>query len=160
MKTCCFTGHRVIPAADRADIEKQTARAVNQLIADGVDTFVSGGAIGFDLLAAQVVLRAKTVYPAVRLNMVLPCRDQDARWSAADRAAYAAILARADEVVYTADTYHRGCMHVRNRAMVDRSDACICYLTAATGGTAYTVNRAREKGIPVFNVARTTKTPI
>lgn len=153
MKTCCFTGHRAIPAADRARIEKQTARAINQLIGDGYGTFVSGGALGFDLLAAETVLRAKTVYPAIRLVMVLPCRDQTAHWAPADCARYDAIVAAADEVIYTADVYHRGCMHLRNRAMVTMSDGCICYLTAATGGTAYTVGLAQKKGIPVFNVA-------
>lgn len=159
MKTCCFTGHRAVPAADRPFVEKQTARAIHQLIGDGFVTFVSGGALGFDLLAAETVLRAKTVYPAVRLKMVLPCRNQTERWSVADRARYDAILAAADEVMYTAEAYHRGCMHVRNRAMVDISDGCICYMTAATGGTAYTVGYAKEKGIPIFNVARAAQTP-
>ncbi len=153
MKICCFTGHRIIPSAHRDQIDKQTARAVRQLIDRGVDTFLSGGALGFDLMAAAVVLRAKTVYPHVRLKMVLPCRDQADRWSAADRAVYADIIARADEVIYTAERYHRGCMHVRNRAMADQSDACICYLTAATGGTAYTVGYCRQRGIPIFNTA-------
>lgn len=153
MSVCCFTGHRVIPATSRTFIEHQTARAVNQCILAGTETFLCGGAWGFDLLAASVVLRAKTAYPQVRLKMVLPCPEQADRWSAADRAVYHDVLARADETVYVADRYYRGCMQARNRAMIEESDACICYLTATTGGTAYTVNGCRKKGIPIFNVA-------
>ena len=45
-------------------------------------------------------------------------------------------------------------MHQRNRALVDRSAFCICYLRTQTGGTAYTVRYAREKGLKIWNLAR------
>jgi len=45
-------------------------------------------------------------------------------------------------------------MHLRNRYMVDHSCTCICYLTETTGGTAYTVKYAREKGLHIFNIAK------
>ena len=44
-------------------------------------------------------------------------------------------------------------MQKRNRALVDASAACICYLTSPSGGTKQTVDYAYEKGIPVVNVA-------
>ena len=47
-----------------------------------------------------------------------------------------------------------GCMHVRNRHLVDFSSYCICYQTKETGGTAYTVNYAKENGLIIYNVAQ------
>ena len=44
-------------------------------------------------------------------------------------------------------------MHRRNRHLVDHSGTCICYLTRSTGGTAYTVDYARKKGLRIINVA-------
>ena len=66
---------------------------------------------------------------------------------------YESIKEQADKVVYTSEEYTRGCMHKRNRHLVDNSSVCICYLTESTGGTAYTVNYAKEKGLMTINVA-------
>lgn len=60
---------------------------------------------------------------------------------------------KADKVVYTSQEYTRGCMHKRNRHLVDNSSACISYLTENKGGTFYTVNYAKSKGVEVINIA-------
>ena len=46
-------------------------------------------------------------------------------------------------------------MFKRNRYLVDHSSLCICYLTRQTGGTAYTFNYAKNKGIEIINIAET-----
>ena len=48
-------------------------------------------------------------------------------------------------------------MQKRNRALVDASAACICYLTSPRGGTKQTVDYAFARGIPVVNVAMDTR---
>ncbi len=35
----------------------------------------------------------------------------------------------------------------------DSSSACICFLTKHEGGTAYTVEYAKQKGLDIINVA-------
>ena len=67
-------------------------------------------------------------------------------------AEYDRIRASADFVRVLSPTYHRGCMHVRNRYMVDRSDVCICYLRTMTGGTAYTVGYAESRGLEIIRL--------
>ena len=49
--------------------------------------------------------------------------------------------------------YTRGCMHERNRHLVDNSSVCVCYLNRESGGTAYTVRYARERGLEIINLA-------
>lgn len=66
---------------------------------------------------------------------------------------YKRILACSDKVVYTSERYYNGCMHKRNRHLVDNSSLCICYLTKQNGGTVYTVKYAKEKGFAVVNIA-------
>ena len=51
------------------------------------------------------------------------------------------------------EAYTQGCMHRRNRHLVDHSSVCICYLTGSSGGTAYTVNYARKQGLEIINIA-------
>ena len=45
------------------------------------------------------------------------------------------------------------CMLKRNRHLVDGSSVCIAYLAQEKGGTAYTVNYAKEHGLTVLNIA-------
>ena len=55
-----------------------------------------------------------------------------------------------NKVVYVSREYTPDCMHRRNRHLVDHSGTCICYLTRSTGGTAYTVDYARKRGLRII----------
>lgn len=151
--SCCFTGHRKIPPETISEISQRLEIIVVQLIEGGCTYFYSGGALGFDTLAAQTVLKCRAKYPQIRLVLVLPCRNQADHWCAKDKAVYEDILSAADEVIYTAQSYFKGCMHKRNRYLIEHSDICVCYLTENTSGTAYTVNYAIGKKLAIYNVA-------
>ena len=70
--SCCFTGHRKIPA-DHADLIRiSTERAISLLYRDGYRFFICGGALGFDTLAAQTVLCAAGRVRDIRLILALP----------------------------------------------------------------------------------------
>jgi len=151
-QTCLFTGHRDIPTQDYYEIKKRTRAAIISLIEKGVVYYGAGGARGFDTIAAETVLELKKDYPQIKLILVLPCPEQTKGWDEKDIQKYAEIKDRADKVVYTSGHYFRGCMHVRNRHLVDHSRYCICYLTKDTGGTAFTVKYAKTKGLKVYNI--------
>ncbi|MDD4474959.1 MAG: SLOG family protein [Eubacteriales bacterium] len=151
-KTCCFTGHRQIPKSELGNIKDKLKQTILTLYGKGVVYFGSGGALGFDTLAAQCVLELKQTYPQFKLIMVLPCKEQAYRWSNEDKSIYAMILRLADKVTYTSEHYTRYCMHVRNRHLVENSNYCICYLTQNTGGTAYTVSFAIKNNLKIINL--------
>ena len=150
---CCFTGHRSMVPEHVERLAEELSRAVGILISRGVFYFRAGGALGFDTLAALTVLDWKKKDPRVFLELCLPCRDQTRGWSEHDRAIYDDILSRADRITCLHETYVRGCMHERNRYMVDGSRYCIAYCHAPTGGSAYTVRYAEKKGVTVLNLA-------
>lgn len=152
-RTACFTGHRTIPFLQRRKIEERTEEALIEAIKQDYRFFGTGGALGFDTLAAQTVLRLRKTYPQIKLILVLPCLSQTRGWRPEDIAEYERIKAAADKVVYTSQKYTRDCMFKRNRHLVDNSSLCIAYLTENTGGTAYTVDYARSKGLIIRNVA-------
>ena len=127
---------------------------VNYLYSHGVRTYLTGGAIGFDTLAAKAVIECRNIHEDIRLILIIPCRDQTRGWKQADVEIYEHIKELADEVICLSEHYYNGCMHYRNRYLIDNSSACICYLTQTKGGTAYTVTYAREKGLSVFNLAQ------
>ncbi len=148
--SCCFTGHRMIPAAQRPKIVEALRQTLEVFAASGMTEFICGGALGFDTLAAEEVLRLKETFPHIQLCLVLPCRSQAARWTAAQQKTYASILEKADTTECLFENYVNGCMQMRNRRMVDRADVCVAYYTGRPGGTAYTIQYAREKGVRVL----------
>ena len=151
--TCCFTGHRYLPINKYEEIKKATKNEVVKLIKRGVIYFGTGGALGFDTLAAQVILELKDSYPEIQLILVLPCYNQTLKWRKTDIIIYEDIKAKSDKYVYVSKEYDNDCMLKRNRHLIDNSDYCICYLNRARGGTAYTVNYAKKNHITVINIA-------
>lgn len=152
-KTCCFTGHRRIPPGQQHQLARQLEETVRALVRQGVVYFGAGGALGFDSLAAQCVLKLREELPQIKLILVLPCLSQAEHWPASDRERYEAIKKQADKVVYTSKEYTRDCMFRRNRYLVDHSSVCVCYLTERGGGTAYTVQYAKLQELKIINLA-------
>ncbi len=158
-KTCSFTGHRTIPDGMSEYLMKRVMDGVNYLYPLGIKTFLAGGAIGFDTLAAKAVIKCREAHEDIRLIMVIPCRDQARRWRQADIDTYERMKKLANDVIYLSEHYDKGCMHRRNRYLVDNSRTCICYLTQEGGGTAYTVKYAKDSGLTVFNLAQRKQRP-
>ena len=149
--SCAFTGHRVIPRADYERIKNNTVAAVTSLLSRGFYHFLVGGALGFDTLAARIILMLRESHPEIRLTVAVPCEGQTDGWREADRVRYEKIIEHADRAVLLSRGYSRGAMLKRNRYMIDNSAACIAYLTKNRGGSAYTVNYARERGLEIIN---------
>jgi uncharacterized phage-like protein YoqJ len=119
----------------------------------GYRRFVCGGALGFDTICAEAVIEKRKVHGDAMLVLVIPCLGQEDGWSGEDRDTYDRIYAECDECYCMSEQYTEGCMHLRNRAMVDDSSLCIAYLECATGGTAYTYKYAKKNGLVVINIA-------
>lgn len=150
---CAFSGHRAIPGESEGELKQLLWRHIEALAAEGTTGFLCGGALGFDTLAAEAVLSARTRDPAITLTLALPCPEQDRAWGDDARRRFQQIYDSADEVIYVSPAYHRWCMMQRNRFMVDHSRQLICYMTTITGGTAATVRYALKVGVPVINLA-------
>lgn len=152
ISTVCFTGHRNINKDMAIHIPSTLKKAIESLILRGATSFRAGGAMGFDTVAALCVLELKEFYPSITLDLILPCRDQTNGWDRENIRAYNYVLSRADSVQFLYDSYRAGCMHDRNRALVDGSDVCIAYLERSVGGSAYTYTYALKAGLEVINI--------
>lgn len=124
--------------------------AVERLISEGVENFYCGMAMGFDLIAAEVVLEEKKLHPDVKLIACVPCPDQQKRYPAEDKEKYERILPLCDKVEIVSDCYYRGCMLTRDRFMVDNCSRVLAYMDRNDGGTAYTVGYAKSKSKQIY----------
>ena len=73
---CCFTGHRYLPPEKIEQIVMNLDREIEKLIGDGVTNFISGGALGFDQMAASLILAKKEMGKQIRLIFALPYKNQ------------------------------------------------------------------------------------
>ena len=153
-QTCCFTGHRNIPADQLQEIVARTEVKVRELIRGGYRCFIVGGAIGYDTLAAELLFHLRDVERmGIRVILAYPFDGYTALWSEGQKATYARLLPLYDERICVAAAASRGAYLQRDRYMVDASSMCIAYCTRQTGGTAYTIRYAAKTGVPVCNIA-------
>lgn len=154
MKNCSFTGHRDLTVTD--GLIRRLDRCLDALTERGVLDYYAGGAIGWDMLCENAVLRLRERFPQVRLHLLLPCPPaaQTARWGAAHRAEYEKIRKAADSVDVLSAAYHRDCMRNRNARLAELGDVLVCYFDASrtSGGTVQTVRMARNRGAQIVNL--------
>ena len=152
-KTVCFTGHRHISDDQYSPLYEQLLHTAQKQIEQGATCFRTGGAVGFDTMAALAVLTLRKSFPHIRLELVLPCPSQTRGWSESDTVLYEQIKAQADNVRYVSTGYYTGVLQQRNRALVEGSDVCIAYLKSSHGGgTAFTASLAIRQGLEFINL--------
>ena len=129
-KRCAFTGYRPqkMPFGfDESDprcidFKARLRDTIEDLIGKGFAHFISGGALGMDLYAAETVLDLKEKYPWIILEMVSPFDDQTAKWLPEYQQRHERLFAAADIVTATGHAYTQGCLFRRNRYLVDNAD--------------------------------------
>lgn len=154
-KTCCFTGHRVLPKGEIGIIAQRTAQEIRELImCRGVRFFGVGGAIGYDTLAAKVLFQIKQYeFPAIRIVLVYPFDGFTSRWTREQQSEYQRLLPQYDKVVRAEAYAGKNAYFSRNQHLVDGSRYCIAYCTRSSGGTAFTLQYAAMKGLEIRNIA-------
>ena len=156
---CFFTGHRDIPLELRGKVTSLVKSNISYLYSNGVREFHTGGALGFDTLAAAVVIDMKRYSDGMTLILDLPYPNQSEKWQDSEKRIYEFIKQNADKInyvskepVYTYDDAKKFLL-ARNRKMADCCSYCIAYYSGnQRSGTGYTVNYAKAKGLEIINI--------
>ena len=162
-KTASFTGQRPKDLGsynpkDLAPFLWEVQKVIISYIENkNCDTFIAGGALGFDLWAARIVIKLKEKYPHIKLISALPCRNQSKMWSKASQEEWQFVIDNSDEVVLVTDEdYKPYLMQKRNEFMVDKADFIIAGHNGNThGGTfnclQYARKKIKEENITIIN---------
>ena len=111
----------------------------------GFNYFISGGAIGADMDFAETVIRLREKYPYIRLEIAIPCANQDLKWREEEKKRYQNILVNADVVNILFSGYSPWCMDRRNRYMVDKSEKLLAIWNASEKSGTYNTIRYANK---------------
>ena len=160
---CCFTGHRPnkLPWGYKEEgvrfflFRRKLKKVILNTINDGYDYFISGMALGIDMLCAEIVLELKKGHPNIKLECAIPCLNQTIKWNNESKVRYNNILKQADKITYVSEcSYYSGCMAKRNKYMTGNSDMLIAIYNGSEGGTKQTIAMAKFSGliIKILNI--------
>ena len=151
--TAAFSGHRFVDASQREHVKKRLSNAVLDAYGHGIRNFISGFAIGFDMMAAEEVVSLKQTHPDITLTAAIPFNGQASRYNFYDRKRYGRLLEVADTVIVLSDSYYPRCFLERDEFMVNNASSLIAYYDGREkGGTFYTIRKAMAQNIPIVNV--------
>ena len=162
MKICAFTGPRLykLPWSYKEKgykfrkLKKSLTNEILYKIKEGYNYFISGMAIGIDILCAKIILNIKKRPPNIKLECAIPCRNQTNNWDTYNTTRYNDIVSKSDIVTYVSDcSYYNGCMFKRNKYMVNKADLIIAVYNNTGGGTKQTIDYAKSinKEVVIIN---------
>lgn len=165
MLSACFTGHRKLseayynphnPTPEWRALQKHVNLIVNDLIINhNVNHFISGLAIGVDLLGAECVSLFNTLAKTpVKLTGAMPFPSQSNKWPQSSREHWNNVCKTCNEVVAVSeDPYHPSKMQIRNEWMVDRSNYILAIWDGTEkGGTWNCIKYAKSQGKPILHI--------
>lgn len=155
-KRCAFTGHRIHESGESihyTEMKEQLRRTIVDLIGQGYAHFISGGTIGMDMFAAEMVLELQKEYPWILLEMVSPFDAQSAKWEKEYQMRLDRLYASADIITATGHEYTRNCIFRRNRYLVDNADLVLTDFSGKPGGTAMTLEYAAQLRMPILHIS-------
>ena len=151
--SAAFTGHRFYDFSQREFIQERLTSAISEAYDHGIRNFISGFALGIDLMAAQLEQSLKCNLLGISLTAAIPFEGQAERYNIYDKRVYGRLLELADKVIVLSDCYYPRCFLDRDEFMVENASYLIAYYDGREkGGTYYTVKKARARGIPIINV--------
>ena len=125
--SAAFTGHRFYNFSQKEVIRERLTKAILEAYEHGISNFISGFAIGIDLMAAQIVQSLKPSCPGMTLTAAIPFRGQADRFKPGDRMVYDGLMASADEVIILSEYYYTRCFLDRDEFMVENASLLIAF---------------------------------
>lgn len=156
----CFTGHRPYSLPFGYDETKKECielkailyRLIEKCIIElNVNHFITGMALGTDIICAEIVIELKKKYPLLLLECAIPCKKQYIKWQDRQKKRYFNILNMADKITLIQEEYTPECMMKRNIYMISQADYVIAIYTGNTkSGTYKTIQEAEKNNRGIF----------
>ncbi len=156
-RRCAFTGYRPMKmpfgydeqCAAALDFKERLYTTLEMLIQQGYKHMISGGAQGYDLMAAEAVLELRKKYHEITLEMAIPFEAQAAKWTVEYQMRWQMCIDEADMITIVSHHYTKNCMFKRNRYLVEQADLLLACFDGKDGGTKMTMDYAKKYGCPV-----------
>ncbi len=155
-QTVCFTGHRPQKFLDTPlhspEVTLNSIKSLlTLLIADtyeqGTRFFITGMAKGIDLWAGEILLYMQQFLPDLHIIAAVPHADHETGFYGEEAKLLYRIGNAADAVICISQTPSKYCFLKRNDYMLRYAETLLAVQHTNEGGTAYTMEKAKKKGL-------------
>ncbi len=149
--SCAVTGHRSF--VDGCLDYNMVIECIRELYDRGYRHFYNGGAVGFDLYMARATLYCKENFcPDIVFHLCLANNRHSLKFSQENKEIFNRVYSKADFIHGENLHYTSGCYLKRDRFMVDNCSLIISYLRNNEGGTYYTVEYSKKRGLEIIKM--------
>ena len=148
--TVCFFGHRQLD--DFSLVEHKVETLIVRLLNEHEYVeFLVGREGEFDQLVTSAILRCKKRLDTANCSVtwVMPYLKAD---YVKNSDSYDNYYDSVEVCEQSANTHPKAAIQIRNRAMVDRSDLCVFYVTHKSGGAYQTLRYAEKANANIINL--------
>ena len=148
--TVCFFGHRQID--DLRLVEQKVKAFIDRLLNEHEYVeFLVGRDGEFDQLVTSAILRCRKRLDTANCSViwVMPYLKSD---YIKNRESYDSYYDSVEVCELSANAHPKSAIQIRNKAMVDRSDLCVFYVTHKGGGAYQTLRYAEKSDANIFNL--------
>ena len=159
-----FTGHRPPRLGGWSDcpthqlVKEWLTKIITQKHQEGAKTFCSGGALGTDQWAAEIVLNLKDA----ELHFAIPCDNYDSKWPDESKKHFSELTKRAKETIIVSPGPYESWKNLyRDAFMVEHAKGIISVWDGIKkGGTWETLKKANRMGRPIVRFDPNSKTEV
>ena len=150
--TVCFFGHRQID--DLRLVEQKVKAFIDRLLNEHEYVeFLVGRDGEFDQLVTSAILRCRKRLDTANCSViwVMPYLKSD---YIKNRESYDSYYDSVEVCELSANAHPKSAIQIRNKAMVDRSDLCVFYVTHKGGGVYQTLRYAEKADANIINLRK------
>lgn len=152
--TAFITGPAQLEAGQMAPALTRLRYIVEELYRKGICFYLVGGELGFDMLAAEHLIRFRDNPPRrkIMIYSVLPCRGWNASWPDCLQQRQERILKLSDRVICVSKQFTEDRAR-RNEILINSSAHCISLCNKRNERVAETLKEAMECGVVIHNAS-------
>lgn len=124
-KTIAFTGHRQL-GVDTTILENDLTHQLLECYQMGYNNFIVGGAVGFDMLVAEVILKLKIEFESINLFIAVPYKGHHLYFRDTEKERYKVITEQATNIILS-ERYYKECFLHRNDFMLANCSLLVAY---------------------------------
>lgn len=155
-RSCFFVGDLELPTYRINAIRQQMKEVLDKFVQRGILDFLIGGESGFEMLAAEEVVRFRMRAPELQIRLIYipPTQEEYAQKPLQERQKLDALRWTADQVLDFGSYPVQNNPLSRKQWMADRSAACVTYFSHTRDCSSDIIQYAQQRNVYVSYLAK------
>lgn len=161
-KTAAITGYEISKILETSlelnlltNLMNRLTRVIKELYDSGYSTFISDLNEGFEMMAAESVVKLKNEYPDIKLIAVIQYPGYENQFSSPDKYRYKRIIEDADKSIIISKVKTKDTQQQSSKFILSNSSLIMCYSNGKPYRSEEIYNEALQTHMPIINLCET-----